>query len=146
LAVATRLSNGFTAATSRLPSPSKTNYISSGERRHLTVLFCDIVGSTSLAKSLDPEELNEITRRYYDCCTDAIHQFEGLVANYIGDGVMALFGYPRAHEDDAERAIRAARPSLVLSERRMPRAKRALGSGSVSQPGMSSWVKTAPSP
>ena len=108
LAVATRASNGFTAAISRLPSPSKPNFISGGERRHLTVLFCDIVGSTSLAKSLDPEDLNEITRRYYDCCTDAIHQFEGLVANYIGDGVMALFGYPRAHEDDAERAIRAA--------------------------------------
>ena len=79
-----------------------------GERRHLTVLFCDLVGSTMLAKSLDPEELNEITRRYYDCCTSAIQQFDGLVANYIGDGVMALFGYPRAHEDDAERAIHAA--------------------------------------
>ena len=108
LAVATRTSNGFTAQTARPPSPSKTNLISGGERRHLTVLFCDIVGSTSLARSLDPEDLNEITRRYYDCCTDAIHQFDGLVANYIGDGVMALFGYPRAHEDDAERAIRAA--------------------------------------
>src|SRR5262249_3432811 len=107
LAVATRASNVFTAA-SRLPSPSRTNFASGSERRHLTVLFCDIVGSTSLAKSLDPEDLNELTRRYYDCCTDAIHQFEGLVANYIGDGVMALFGYPRAHEDDAERAIRAA--------------------------------------
>jgi class 3 adenylate cyclase/predicted ATPase len=82
--------------------------IAGGERRHLTVLFCDIVGSTSLARLLDPEDLNEITRRYYDCCTDAIAQFDGLVANYIGDGVMALFGYPRAHEDDAERAIRAA--------------------------------------
>jgi class 3 adenylate cyclase/predicted ATPase len=81
--------------------------VSAGERRHLTVLFCDLVGSTSLARSLDPEDLNEITRRYYDCCTDAIRQFDGLVANYIGDGVMALFGYPRAHEDDAERAIRA---------------------------------------
>jgi len=116
LAVATRASNGFTAATSTLPSPSKT-----GERRHLTVLFCDIVGSTSLAKSLDPEDLNEITRRYYDCCTDAIHQFEGLVANYIGDGVMALFGYPRAHEDDAERAIRAA--LTIISDVRAANAK-----------------------
>ena len=79
-----------------------------GERRHLTVLFCDLVGSTTLAKSLDPEELNEITRCYYRCCTDAIQQFDGLVANFIGDGVMALFGYPRAHEDDAERAIHSA--------------------------------------
>jgi class 3 adenylate cyclase/predicted ATPase len=72
------------------------------------VLFCDLVGSTTLAKTLDPEELNEITRRYYSCCTDAIQQFDGLVANFIGDGVMALFGYPRAHEDDAERAIHSA--------------------------------------
>src|SRR5262249_4349332 len=83
-------------------------FIFGGERRHLTVLFCDIVGSTSLAKELDPEDLNEITRRYYSCCTDAVSQFDGLVANYIGDGVMALFGYPRAHEDAAERAIHAA--------------------------------------
>src|SRR5262245_9164491 len=84
------------------------SFIFGGERRHLTVLFCDIVGSTSLAQQLDPEDLNEITRRYYTSCTDAISQFDGLVANYIGDGVMALFGYPRAHEDAAERAIHAA--------------------------------------
>jgi class 3 adenylate cyclase/predicted ATPase/energy-coupling factor transporter ATP-binding protein EcfA2 len=78
-----------------------------GERRHLTVLFCDMVGSTALAKTLDPEDLNEITRTYYACCTDAIRLFDGIVANYVGDGVMALFGFPRAHEDDAERAVRA---------------------------------------
>jgi class 3 adenylate cyclase len=78
-----------------------------GERRHLTVLFCDMVGSTTLANSLDLEELSEITRNFYGCCADAIRRFEGIVANYLGDGVMALFGYPRAHEDDAERAIRA---------------------------------------
>ena len=87
---------------------SSESLISGGERRHLTVLFCDLVGSTSLAKSLDPEELNEVTRRYYDCCSDAVRQFDGVVANYIGDGIMALFGYPRAHEDDAERAIHSA--------------------------------------
>jgi class 3 adenylate cyclase/predicted ATPase len=103
-------SNGLAAA---MPMPAASNespssFISGGARRHLTVLFCDIVGSTSLAKSLDPEDLNEITRRYYDNCTEAIRQFDGIVANYIGDGVMALFGYPRAHEDDAERAIHAA--------------------------------------
>lgn len=61
-----------------------------------------------LAKSLDPEDLNAITRAYYDCCKDAISCFDGIVANYIGDGIMALFGYPRAHEDDAERAVHAA--------------------------------------
>ena len=56
---------------------------------------------------LDPEDLNEITRAYYDICSEAIHRFDGIIANYIGDGIMALFGYPRAHEDDAERAIHA---------------------------------------
>ena len=105
---AARTANGIVAAMPPAFEESPSSFISGGERRHLTVLFCDIVGSTSLAKSLDPEDLNAITRRYYDCCTDAIHQFDGLVANYIGDGVMALFGYPRAHEDDAERAIHAA--------------------------------------
>jgi class 3 adenylate cyclase/predicted ATPase len=78
------------------------------ERRHLTVAFCDIVDSTELARSLDPEDLNEVTRAYYKYCADAIRRFDGIIANYMGDGVMALFGYPRAHEDDAERAIRAA--------------------------------------
>ena len=102
----TSLSSG--AQTPPSPGPASESLAPAGERRHLTVLFCDLVGSTSLARSLDPEEVNEITRRYYDCCTDAIHRFDGLVANYIGDGVMALFGYPRAHEDDAERAIHAA--------------------------------------
>ena len=82
--------------------------LTGSERRHLTVLFCDMVGSTALAKALDPEDLNDITRRYYEYCNDAIGQFDGIIANYLGDGVMALFGYPRAHEDDAERAIRAA--------------------------------------
>jgi class 3 adenylate cyclase/predicted ATPase len=111
LAAATQPSDGFTTAAMQMPSSleeSPASFISGGERRHLTVLFCDIVGSTSLAKALDPEDLNEITRRYYNGCTEAIHQFDGLVANFIGDGIMALFGYPRAHEDDAERAIRAA--------------------------------------
>jgi class 3 adenylate cyclase/ribosomal protein L40E len=111
LAAAPQPSDGFTTAAMQMPSSleeSPASFISGGERRHLTVLFCDIVGSTSLAKALDPEDLNEITRRYYSGCTEAIHQFDGLVANFIGDGIMALFGYPRAHEDDAERAIRAA--------------------------------------
>jgi class 3 adenylate cyclase/predicted ATPase len=88
--------------------PLPRSFIAAGERRHLTVFFCDIVDSTSLARSLDPEDLNEVTRHYYDCCNDAIGQYGGQVINYVGDGVMALFGYPRAHEDAAERAIHAA--------------------------------------
>jgi predicted ATPase/class 3 adenylate cyclase len=90
------------------PSSLITDLLAGSERRHLTVLFCDIVGSTRLAKTLDPEELTEITRSYYEHCGEAIHKFEGAIASYLGDGVMALFGYPRAHEDDAERAIYAA--------------------------------------
>jgi class 3 adenylate cyclase/predicted ATPase len=75
-----------------------------------------MVGSTNLAKVLDPEDLNEITRAYYDVCSEAIHRFDGIIANYIGDGIMALFGYPRAHEDDAERAIHAGLSLITALE------------------------------
>ena len=78
------------------------------ERRHLTVLFCDIVGSTALAKLLDPEDLSQLVQTYYDRSGEAISRFDGVIASYVGDGIMALFGYPRAHEDDAERAVHAA--------------------------------------
>jgi class 3 adenylate cyclase/predicted ATPase len=78
------------------------------ERRHLTVLFCDIVGSTSLAGSLELEDLNDVTEGYYAACEQAICQVGGFLSNKLGDGVQALFGYPHAHEDDAERAVRAA--------------------------------------
>jgi predicted ATPase/class 3 adenylate cyclase len=77
------------------------------ERRHLTVLFCDLVGSTALSTRLDPEELHEIIEAYRRCCTGVIVRFGGFVAEYVGDGVVAYHGYPRAHEDDAERAVRA---------------------------------------
>jgi class 3 adenylate cyclase/predicted ATPase len=77
------------------------------ERRQLTVLFCDLVGSTELAARLDPEDMGSIIRRYHNCCTEVIQRWEGYVAKYMGDGVLAYFGYPLAHEDDAERAIRA---------------------------------------
>src|SRR6516165_8356811 len=78
-----------------------------GERRHLTVLFCDMVGSTELAVQLDPEELSGIVRRFQTTCTSIITQNGGYVARFMGDGLLAYFGYPRAHEDDAERAVRA---------------------------------------
>jgi class 3 adenylate cyclase/tetratricopeptide (TPR) repeat protein len=78
------------------------------ERRHLTVMFCDLVGSTSLAEQLDPEDLRDVIRSYQDACAGVISRFEGYVAKYIGDGILAYFGYPKAHEDDAERAIRSA--------------------------------------
>jgi class 3 adenylate cyclase len=78
------------------------------ERRHLTVLFCDIVQSTALAKLLDPEDLSQLMRSYYDRCGEAIRCFDGVIVSYVGDGIMTLFGYPRSHEDDAERAVHAA--------------------------------------
>jgi predicted ATPase/class 3 adenylate cyclase len=77
------------------------------ERRQITVLFCDMVGSTALSQRLDPEELRDLTRRYQQACTEVIARYDGYVARYMGDGVLAYFGYPKAHEDDAERAVRA---------------------------------------
>jgi predicted ATPase/class 3 adenylate cyclase len=80
----------------------------SAERRQLTVMFCDLVGSTALSARLDPEDLRGIISAYHRCCTELIERNGGFVAKYMGDGVLAYFGYPHAHEHDAERAIRAA--------------------------------------
>jgi TOMM system kinase/cyclase fusion protein len=79
------------------------------ERRQLTVLFCDLVESTTLASQLDPEDLREVIRAYQRSCAEVIQRFEGHVAQYLGDGLLVYFGYPQAHEDDAQRAIRAGR-------------------------------------
>jgi class 3 adenylate cyclase/tetratricopeptide (TPR) repeat protein len=79
----------------------------SGERRHLTVLFCDLVGSTEIAAGLDPEEWRETVASYRTAASEAISRFGGHVAQYLGDGVMAYFGWPAAHDNDAERAARA---------------------------------------
>jgi len=75
------------------------------ERRQLTVMFVDLVGSTALSTRLDPEDLREIIGAYHRCCAEQIEKSGGFVARYMGDGVLAYFGYPRADEDDAERAI-----------------------------------------
>jgi class 3 adenylate cyclase/predicted ATPase len=75
------------------------------ERRQLTVLFCDLVDSTALAGRLDPEDLREVVRAYQQTCTTVIQRFEGHIAQYLGDGLLVYFGYPQAHEDDAQRAV-----------------------------------------
>jgi TOMM system kinase/cyclase fusion protein len=77
------------------------------ERRQLTVLFCDLVGSTPLAEQLDPEDLREVVRAYQEACAKVITRFEGWIAQYLGDGLLVYFGYPLAHEDDPQRAVRA---------------------------------------
>jgi class 3 adenylate cyclase len=77
------------------------------ERRQLTVMFCDLVGSTELSARLDPEDLREVIAAYHRAVADVVRSFEGFVAKYMGDGILVYFGYPRAHEDDAEHAVRA---------------------------------------
>jgi len=80
---------------------------SEAERRQLTVLFCDLVGSTALSRRLDPEDLRHVIRDFQRTCASVVEGFEGFVAKYMGDGLLVYFGYPHAHEDDAERAVRA---------------------------------------
>src|SRR5712691_8962498 len=77
------------------------------ERRHLTVMFCDLVGSTSLSARLDPEDMWRVIASYHACMGEIIARYQGTVARYMGDGVLAYFGHPRAQEDDAEQAVRA---------------------------------------
>lgn len=85
-----------------------TNQESQAERRQLTVLFCDMVGSSALSEQLDPEELRDIMRDYRTTCSEVVTRYEGHVAQYLGDGILVYFGYPHAHEDDARRAVQAA--------------------------------------
>jgi len=92
-----------TSATSAPTSPPPID----AERRQLTVMFCDLVGSTALSARLDPEDLREVIAAYHKCVAEIVAGFDGFVANYMGDGVLIYFGYPSAHEDDAERAVRA---------------------------------------
>ncbi len=78
------------------------------ERRHLTVMFCDLAGSTALSERLDPEDLRDVLLAYQQICSEIIGRYDGHIAKYIGDGLLVYFGYPQAHEDDARRAVRAA--------------------------------------
>ena len=88
-------------------TPEQAAAAPTAERRQLTVMFCDLVGSTALAARLDPEDLREVIAAYHRAIAEVIARFDGFVARYMGDGVLAYFGYPQAHEDDAERAVRA---------------------------------------
>src|SRR4029453_3541139 len=87
--------------------PSVLLHPSDAERRQLTVMFCDLVDSTPLAAQLDPEDFREGVRAYQDACAEVIQRFEGHIAQLLGDGLLVYFGWPAAHEDDAQRAVRA---------------------------------------
>jgi class 3 adenylate cyclase len=95
------LGAAVTAAPSDRPAPAEA------ERRQLTVMFCDLVGSTALSTRHDPEDLRELIGDYHRAVADTVGRIDGFVAKYMGDGVLVYFGYPQAHEDDAERAVRA---------------------------------------
>jgi class 3 adenylate cyclase/predicted ATPase len=87
--------------------PSTPRAVDTAERRQVTVMFSDLVGSTALSVRMDPEDLRELISAYHKCVAEAVRRFGGFVAQYLGDGVLVYFGYPEAHEDDAERAVRA---------------------------------------
>jgi class 3 adenylate cyclase/predicted ATPase len=95
------------------PLPAKPTTQDEAERRQLSIMFCDLVGSTALSAQLDPEDLRGIVRAYHQSCTAMVERNGGYVAKYMGDGVLAYFGYPQAHEHDAERAVHAG---LALAE------------------------------
>jgi class 3 adenylate cyclase len=112
LAAISELASAAVPVTSQ-PTASRAEPPDTAERRQLTVMFCDLVGSTALSARLDPEDLRGIIGAYHRCATELVEHNGGFVAEYMGDGVLAYFGYPQAHEHDAEHAVRAA---LVLVE------------------------------
>src|SRR4051812_1043582 len=100
--------------------PAEDAVSQGGERRQLTVMFCDLVGSTALSEKLDPEELRALLHAYRTLCGDVIARYDGFAARYVGDGILTYFGWPAAHEDDAERAVRAALEIVATVKRALP--------------------------
>ena len=98
---------GAAPATSEPAAEAEPKAQDSVERRQVTVMFSDLVGSTALSARMDPEDLREIISTYQKCIAETVRRFDGFVARYMGDGVLVYFGYSQAHEDDAERAVRA---------------------------------------
>ena len=101
-----RLLDAIAALAGGAPAAPGSPVRADAERRQLTVMFCDLVGSTPLSARLDPEDLRGVLGAYHRCVRKTVEGFGGFVARYMGDGVLVYFGYPQAHEDDAERATR----------------------------------------
>ncbi|MBV9906108.1 MAG: adenylate/guanylate cyclase domain-containing protein, partial [Hyphomicrobiales bacterium] len=91
----------------QLPASSGSSALEEAERRQVTVMFADLVGSTALSTGMDPEDLREVFAAYSNCAEETVSKFGGNVAQNMGDGILVYFGYPHAHEDDAEQAVRA---------------------------------------
>jgi len=98
-----------------------------GERKHVTVLFSDLTGYTTMSERLDPEKVKEITSRIFEEIALVVTRYEGFIEKYVGDAVMALFGVPKAHEDDPIRAIRAAREIHDLVDSMSPEVEKSIG-------------------
>ena len=107
LAAIKELSGPTPAAPGPAVAPAEPKPQDTAERRQVTVMFSDLVGSTALSARMDPEDLREVIAAYQKCVAETVRRFDGFVAKYMGDGVLIYFGYPQAHEDDAERAVRA---------------------------------------
>src|SRR5215510_2353381 len=108
---------GAEAATTLTPAHSEAAAQADAERRQLTVMFCDLVGSTPLSSQLDPEDYREVIAAYHRTVAGTVARLDGFVAKYMGDGILVYFGYPRAHEDDPERAVRAGLDSIAAVSR-----------------------------
>src|SRR5215831_8003704 len=119
----------------RPAAPAVTAAAPEAERRQLTVMFCDLVGSTALSTGIDPEDLRDVITSYQNRCSAAIRRYDGFVAKYMGDGILVYFGYPRAHEDEAERSARAALDIVdAMAELRPPRVDLAVRIGIATGP------------
>jgi class 3 adenylate cyclase len=108
------------------PAPTRTltqaEVPAEAERRHLTVMICDLVGSTALSARLDPEDMSAVMNAYHAACARIVQNYDGFVGDFRGDGILAYFGYPRAHEDDAERTVRAGLDIIAVVARLETRA------------------------
>jgi len=96
-----------------IAAPAAPLRLDSAERRQVTVMFADLVGSTALSARMDPEDLREVISAYQKCAAETVRRFGGFVARYMGDGLLVYFGYPQAHEDDADRAVRTGLELIV---------------------------------